>query len=389
MSESALFGDDFSLVGGSGAWSPPPEPATVEASGPDLAALNMRLIPATVSQAEVIHLTGQLAIMVDAGITLSVALEGIAEQETNPALKELLIDLKSDVESGEDFSSALARYPHYFDETYLAMVRASEQTGSLAEMLEQIAGYLNKEQETRGKVLASLTYPGIMLGMAIAVTIFLLTYILPKFEPLFARKSLELPTPTLWMMAASDSLLHFWWAWLLGIGAAAVGGYFGSRTEWGRQALDWMKIHVPVLGPMFRKVAISRSVRTLGTMTAAGVAVLDALELSGQVCGNWHFEQVWRRVRAHVTEGQTIQSVLQESELFPPTLVQMIAAGEETGRLDFVLAKVSDHYDQEVELGLKSAVALIEPVMIAVMGVIVGGIGLSLLLPIFSLSTSH
>jgi len=344
------------------------------------------LLGGRVAKQEIIYTTSQLAIMVDTGITLSSALEGIVEQEKNPTLRKVLCELKDAVESGEDFSTALARHPKLFDKTYISLVKASEATGTLGPMLDRIAGYLRKEVETRGKVRAAMAYPTVMMVMAVGVTIFLLTYILPKFTPLFKSKGTDLPKPTLWMMAISDVMLGYWYVWVAGLIALVVGYVFAKRTESGRRFFDLVKIHLPILGPMFRKVTLSRSIRTLGTMLASGVSMLDAVRLCGEVSGNYHYEKVWEDVREQLTTGKRICEVLSGNPLFPPMLVQMIAAGEETGKLDYVLERVSGYYDHEVETALKTATSLIEPIMIAMMGVIVGGIGLALLLPIFSLS---
>ena len=344
------------------------------------------LFPRRIRKSEIIHLTSQLAVMVDTGITLSAALDGIAEQEENPSLKATLNDLRMRVEGGEDFSKALAAHPKQFNRTYVAMIKASEQTGGLAAMLETVAIYLRKEMETRGKVKAAMAYPAVMAVLAVAVTIFLLTFVLPKFEPLFAKQGSSLPKPTIVMMVISDALTGYWWAWLAGAVGLIAGYIFAKRTEQGRMGLDWMKLNLPILGPLFRKVAISRSLRTLGTMLASGVSVLDALRLSAEVAGNYFYEKLWLRVHDEVTTGNRICQALSGDPLFPPTLVQMIASGEETAKLDSVLEKVSGHYDHEVDTSLKTTTSLIEPLMISVMGVVVGGIGLGLLLPIFSLS---
>jgi type IV pilus assembly protein PilC len=233
-----------------------------------------------------------------------------------------------------------------------------------------------------------MAYPCVMMVLAVAVTIFLLTYVLPKFTPLFTRKGMQLPKPTVIMMAASDALLTYWYVWLAVAVVAVVGFVMGRRTEPGRKVWDWVKISLPLVGPMVRKVAISRSIRTLATMLRSGVPMLEALHLSGNVAGNWHYEQQWRRVAEEVTGGATVHSTLSGNPLFPRVLVQMIAAGEATGKLDDVLERVSTHYDQEVESSLKTVTSLLEPLMIAVMGFVVGGIGLALLLPIFQLSKS-
>lgn len=341
-----------------------------------------------VSKTDVIYLTSQLAIMADTGITISAALSGLVEQEENPTLRRVLESLKNDVESGEDFSAALARHPKLFDKTYVSLVRASEATGTLGPMLDRIANYLRKEVETRSKVRAAMAYPAVMMTVAIGVTVFLLTYILPKFTPLFESKGEDLPGPTKIMMDLSGAITGYWYFWLGGGVLAVVLYILAKRTEPGRQALDWIKINLPILGPMFRKVTISRSIRTLGTMLSSGVPTVDSIRLCGQVAGNYHYERVWEEVLDQVTAGKRMCEVLAGNPLFPKVLVQMISSGEETGKLDYVLERVSVYYDQEVETALKTATSLIEPIMITVMGVIVGGIGMALLLPIFSLSKS-
>jgi type IV pilus assembly protein PilC len=294
--------------------------------------------------------------------------------------------MKQAVEGGRDFSDALAEHPQLFDRTYVALVRASEATGSLPEMLDRIAGYLRKELETRNRVRAAMAYPLVMLVMAVGVTVFLLTYVLPKFTPLFTRQGARLPKPTVLMMAASEALITYWYVWLAGLAAGGIAWYAGRQTPAGRQGLDWAKIHLPVCGPLCRKVAISRSIRTLGTMISSGVPMLEAIQLSAAVCGNYFYEKLWRDAVQQVTAGNRICDSVAHSPLLPRMLVQMIAAGEETGKLDQVLAKVSGYYDQEVESTIKATTSLIEPVLITVMGIVVGGIAMALLLPIFTLS---
>jgi type IV pilus assembly protein PilC len=344
------------------------------------------LLPKRIRLGDIIFVTSQLAVMVDTGINVSTALGSIAEQESNSALKSVLADLRNRVEGGEDLSSALARHPQQFDKTYIALIKAAEQTGRLGEMLETVANYLRNQLETRQKVRAAMAYPSIMAVLAVGVTIFLLTYILPKFEPMFTRKGVKLPKPTVIMMTASDILLDYWPAWVALAIALAVTYVFGRRTPTGRQIIDWVLINLPIFGPMCRKVTISRSLKTLGTMVASGVSMLEAIRLTAEVAGNYYYEQVWLRVLEQITQGNRIVESLKTEPLMPPTLVQMISAGEETGKLDTVLAKVSSYYDREVEVSLKATTSMIEPLMICAMGVIVGGIALGLLMPIFQLS---
>jgi type IV pilus assembly protein PilC len=344
------------------------------------------LVPRPVGRSRLVYVTSQLAIMVDTGVSLSEALESALAQEEHPTLRRVLRELKGSVEEGEDFSAALARYPRLFDPTYIALVKAAEATGSLGAMLDRVARFLRKELETRSKVRAALAYPTVMLVLAVSVTVFLLTYVLPKFTPLFARRGMNLPTPTRVMMALSTALLDYWPWWLAGAVVAIVGFLFGRRTAVGRRALDAVKLHLPVLGTMFRKVAISRSLRTLATVLRGGVPLLEALRLVGEVAGNSLYRDLWQQVAEQVTTGESVHASLASSPLFPRMLAQMISAGENTGKLDVVLERISDYYDQEVETSLKTVTSLLEPLMITAMGFVVGGIGLALMLPIFQLS---
>jgi type IV pilus assembly protein PilC len=347
------------------------------------------LLGKRITRSDIIYLTSQLAIMVETGISISHSLSTIIEQEDNPKLCQLLLDLKQSVEAGEDLSTALARHPAYFDQTYVSLIRASEVTGSMGVMLQRIASYLDKEKEIRGKVRSAMMYPMVMALASIGVTVFLLLYIFPKFEPLFNRPGADLPQLTVFLIGVSDSMMAHWYLWLIAVVSLVVGLVLFRRTETGRQTFDYLKINLPILGPLFRKVAITRSIRTLGTMTASGVPVLESLQLSADVAGNYYYRKLWLDVIDQVATGKQICDALSTSSLCPPLLVRMIAAGEETGKLDTVLQKVSGYYDTEVENAINTTTRLIEPIMIAVMGFVVGAIALSLLLPIFSLGRPH
>jgi type IV pilus assembly protein PilC len=344
------------------------------------------LFPKRITRQNLIYVTAQLAIMVDTGITISTALSGIIEQETNSALRKVLQGLKEAVESGEDFSAALARYPKLFDNTYVSMVKASEATGALGAMLDRVALYMRKEQDTFNKVRAAMAYPMTMMVLAVGVTIFLLTYIMPKFMPIFKLRQTQLPVPTLVLMSISQAISDYWYLFLAAGAAIAAGFLYGRRTPSGKRVLDWIKINSPIVGTMFRKVTISRSIRTLGTLLASGVPVIESIKLAQAVAGNYYYETIWQKVLEEVTGGKRICEVLRNTPLFPNVLVQMISSGEEAGKLDVVLEKVSTYYDNEVEITLKATTSMIEPIMIAVMGVVVGTIGLAIMLPIFSLS---
>ncbi len=362
---------------------------------PDLHALEAEevgdefsLFARRVRKADVMYTTTQLAVMVETGVTLAEALAAIIEQEENPTFRRILKAIRREVESGNDFSAALAEYPKIFDHTYVSLIRAGEATGMLGGMLDRIARHLRKEIEARSKVRAAMIYPCVMFTMAVGVTIFLLTFVLPKFMPLFEARGVELPIPTKVMLAISHAVVGYWMWWVAGIVALLTAFVIVKRTESGGRAWDATKLNLPVVGNAIQKIVLSRSVRTLGVMVQAGVPVLDALKLTSQISGNRLYAEIWLRVIDEVTAGKEIHTALLGSPLFPSTLVRMIAAGEDTGKLDVVLQRVSDYYDQEVETSVKAATGLIEPIMIGVMGVIVGGIGLGLLLPIFSLSSA-
>jgi type IV pilus assembly protein PilC len=347
------------------------------------------LFPRRISKSEIIYTTTQLAIMVDTGISLAQALAGLEEQEENPTLAKLLGKLRGDIEAGDNFSAALGKYPKYFDRTFVALIKSAEETGALADALEQIATYMRKQLDNLGKVRAALAYPAIMLVLAIGVTVFLLTYAFPKFTPIFNRRGIELPAITSFMIQVSDLLAGYWYLWTALVVALAVGFFFGPQSTVGRRLLDGWKIKLPILGNLFRKVILSRSILTLGTMLNSGVALIDALRLTAEVSGNYHYEKAWLHVIDEVSNGRRVYESLKGSPLFPRTLVQMIGSGEETGRLDYVLKKVSVYYDGEVATTLKATTTMIEPLLIAVMGIVVGSIALSLLLPIFTLSHTH
>ncbi len=340
-----------------------------------------------IPRSEVIAMTAQLAVMVDAGVPVAQALRGAGAQATNPSMCDLLDRVANYVESGDAVSAAIARFPRSFDRTYVNLVKAGEASGTLGSMLDRLALQMQTEQETRQKVIGALIYPAAMLTMCVGTSTFLLAYVFPKLTPMFAARKIDLPTPTKLLMFISDALTNYWYAFIaFAVLLVAVVVY--SRTQvWGRRALDWLWIRVPILGPMLRKVALSRSVRTLATTVNAGVPMLESLKLAGSVADNVWFEEAWANAAEQVTGGRQIHQALEGHPLFPPTLLQMIASGESTGRLGQVLNRVSDAFDREVANAIKSATSMIEPIMVFVMGGVIGTIALAMLLPIFKLSS--
>jgi len=340
-----------------------------------------------IPRSEVISVTAQLAVMVDAGVPVAQALRGVGAQAVNPEMRDLLDRVAGHVESGDAVSAAIARFPRSFDRTYVNLVKAGEASGTLGTMLDRLALQMQSEQETRQKVVGALIYPAAMLAMCVGTSTFLLAYVFPKLTPMFTARQIELPTPTKFLMFLSNALTNYWYAFIaVAIVFVAFIGY--SRTQsWGRRMLDWMWLRIPILGPMLRKVALSRSIRTLATTVNAGVPMLESIRLAGSVANNVWFEDAWARAADQVTGGRQIHQSLEGQPLFPPTLLQMIASGENTGRLGQVLTRVSDAFDREVASAIKSATSMIEPVMVFVMGGVIGTIALAMLLPIFKLSS--
>ena len=361
---------------------------SIEESSRVSSSAGLAMFQKKVSRSDIIYLTNQLAVMIDAGVPLANALEGLAKQGENPTMKSMLQSIQKGVESGEDFSAALARFPKYFDKTYVNLVKASEASGALGPILDRIAIQTRNELETKQKVTGAMMYPGAMLIMCVSVCVFLLTYVFPKLMPMFEGREADIPKPTKFFMALSTALTHQWYLFIIGIAVVIGIGIYARRQSWGRLAFDWCWLNVPIMGSMCRKVAISRSLRTLSTTINAGVPMLEALDLCAGVSNNVIYEQCWVRVGEQVTTGKQICEALEGNALFPATLLQMIASGESTGKLGHVLDKVSDYFDREVANAIKAATSLIEPVMVAVMGGVIGTIALAMLLPIFKLSSS-
>jgi len=327
--------------------------------------------------------------MVDAGVPLATAINSLAEQSRTPELREMLTQIEQHVQAGDDLSAALARFPKSFDQTYVNLIKASEASGTLGQMLIRIADQAATEQETQRKVKGAVAYPGVMWLLCVGMCVFLLTYVFPKLTPMFAARKMELPLPTQIMVFASTVLTHYWYLVVLAAGLQVMFLLWMRKQTWGRKIFDWLWINLPIIGPLMRKVTLGRSLRTLATTINAGVPVLEAIHLCAGVTRNIYYEKSWKVVGDQVTGGKQIHEALKGNKLFPPTLLQMISSGESTGKLGHILNKVGDHYEREIASAIKSATSLIEPIMVTAMGGAIGGIALAMLLPIFKLSQMH
>ena len=335
---------------------------------------------------DVQNFTSQLAVMIRAGISIRAAIEGISEQVVNPKFRAMLIQMKKDVESGKQFSDALARYPKSFSPLYINMVKASELSGGFSKMLDRIAAYLAQQMETKSMVIGAMIYPVIIAVMAIGTTLFLLAFVLPRFMLLFKGKESALPAPTKLLLFLSGFLTNYWYILLFAVVAAAWGIFLMLKTNWGRAWFDKVKLTVPIFKKMFRALYISRSLHTMGQLVNAGVPILDTISITADIAGNTIYRRMWRAVFSAVKTGKKISMPLAKSPLLPRSVVQMIGAGEESGKLGEVLDQVSEFYAKELKSVIKSVTAMIEPMMIVLMGGIVGFIAMSIILPIFKLS---
>jgi type IV pilus assembly protein PilC len=339
-----------------------------------------------VTREEMIQFTLQLSVMVDTGVPLSDALTALAEQIGTSAFTGVLKAISSEVQGGKDFSSTLERYPKIFPKYYCSLIKASEISGTMGPMLKRLADYLVSQREITKRVKGALIYPSFMLVMCVGVTIFLLTVILPKFTAIFAQRKAALPMPTQIMIGCSDALINYWYWWLIG-GATVTGGliWFHAKPA-GKRAFDLLKLKLPILGPMFHKLYLSRSLQTLATMIQSGVQVLDALQIVRDVAGNVYYAELWEDVHHRLQGGQPFSEPLLRSTLVPRSVAQMIHSGERSGELPAVMNRISAFMEEDLRTAIKTSTQFIEPVMIGVMGLLIGSVAIAMLLPILTIS---
>ncbi|MCS7007222.1 MAG: type II secretion system F family protein [Gaiellaceae bacterium] len=328
----------------------------------------------------------QFATMIDAGLNVVSSLVILEQQTEDEALAAVIREVRADVETGLLLSQAMAKHPHVFDRLYLSMVEAGETAGILDTVLDRAAVQIEKEMKIRRRVKGAMIYPSVVLGFAFLVLTGLLLFLVPVFEGVFADLGGELPFLTQLVVGASDLLRGYWFVLFPALGAGLYGLRRWKRTESGRQAWDRFKLRLPAgIGRVVLKVTMARFSRTLATLVASGVDIIKALEIAGQTSGNWVVESALADVRMKVHQGVPIAQPLVEDPIFPPLLAHMVRVGEETGELEQMLDKVADFYDHEVETATESLTAAIEPIMVVVMGAIVGVMVICLYLPMFTI----
>ncbi len=348
-------------------------------------AANKKKSSGKISMRDVVIFTRQFSTMINAGLPLVQALDILAKQSENKALKDVTRAVVFDVESGHTVADALRKHPKAFTDLYVNKVAAGEAGGILDTILMRLATFLEKNDALVRKVKGAMIYPGVIMSVAAIAIVVLLLFVIPVFEKMFESVGMPLPLPTRVVISMSRFLQSFWWA--------VIGGFMFMgwslkkyyATSDGKLAIDKALLKMPVLGDVLRKSAVSRFTRTLGTLIGSGVSILDGLEITAKTAGNRVIQDAIMESRASIAGGETISAPLQKSAVFPPMVISMIAVGEQTGGLDEMLSKIADFYDEEVDAAVSGLLSLMEPVMIVFLGVVVGGMVVAMYLPIFDM----
>jgi type IV pilus assembly protein PilC len=343
----------------------------------------------TVKETDLVLFTRQLSTMIEAGISLVQAMTALYDQcdaKRQKSLRHIISDVTTRVQGGETFNESIAKHPRVFDRLFVSMVKAGEHGGLLAEILDRLAGFLEASARLRKKVKSAMTYPVIVICIAMAITTFLIVKVVPIFGEIFKDFGSKLPAPTQFLIDVSDFMRGEWYFLIMGV----FGVFFGVRTflrsTRGKQLWDKWKLKLPVFGPLIHKICMSRFARTFAQLIRSGVPILEVLDIVGGASGNHVVEMSIKGVASDVEKGDNLSVALSKKKIFPPMMLRMVAAGEATGKIDTMLEKMADFWDEEIEALLDALTSLIEPMLIVFLGVIVGGIVIAMFLPIFKLN---
>jgi type IV pilus assembly protein PilC len=341
-----------------------------------------------VKSKDMVIFSRQFATMINSGVPILQALQVMCEQTENPKLRRILYEVRNDIEGGSSLFDALSKHEDIFDDLYTNMVNAGEAGGILDVILDRLAAYIEKAARLKAKVKGAMTYPTVVLIVAMLVIVVILLFVIPTFEKMFEEFGGALPGPTQVVIDMSKFVQANWLVLLLALGGFFVAFKYFLRWERGRILFDRWILFTPVFGPLLRKVAVARFSRTLSTMVSSGVPILQALDIVARTSGNKTVELGVLEARKSISEGQTLAEPLEETRVFPPMVIHMISIGETTGALDTMLAKIADFYDSEVDQAVENLTSLIEPFMIVFLGVVVGGMVVAMYLPIFKIAGS-
>ncbi|WP_153145618.1 type II secretion system F family protein [Dechloromonas sp. H13] len=339
-----------------------------------------------VTEKDISLFTRQLATMMKSGVPLLQAFDIVGRGHANPAVAKLLLDIKADVETGSSLSQAFRKYPLYFDALYCNLVAAGEQAGILDTLLERLATYKEKILAIKSKIKSALFYPIAVIVVAFIITAVIMIFVIPAFKDVFKSFGADLPAPTLLVIAISDFFVAYWWA-IFGIIFGGLYAFFAAwkRSEKVQMAMDRFLLRLPIFGDIIRKAVIARWSRTLSTMFAAGVPLVESLDSVGGAAGNYVYKAATKQIQGEVATGTSLTNAMTNVNLFPNMVTQMVAIGEESGALDSMLAKVADFFEQEVDDAVEAMSSLMEPIIMVVLGTLIGGMVVAMYLPIFKL----
>jgi type IV pilus assembly protein PilC len=341
-----------------------------------------------VNQRAIAIFTRQLATMIDAGLPLVQSLEILSVQQEQKLFKDIIREIREDVEGGSTFAGALKKHPNTFDDLYTNLVVAGEEGGILDNILLRLAGYIEKAEALKKKVKSAMVYPATIVGVAVIVVMILMIFVIPVFESMFKSAGQTLPLPTLIVITMSKLIKKYVF---IVVPALILLFYLFRRyhkTENGRAVIDRLLLKLPVFGPLLQKISVARFSRTLGTLVSSGVPILDGLNIVSKTSGNKTIETAIMNARASIREGETIAEPLGRSGMFPPMVIQMISVGESTGALDSMLSKIADFYEEEVDVAVGNLTSLLEPFLMVFLGVVIGGVVISMYLPIFQMASA-
>lgn len=339
----------------------------------------------TVPNKSMVVFTRQLATMIDAGLPLVKCLEILGSQEPNPLFQMTILQVKQSVESGSTFAGALAKHPHVFDNLFTNLISAGEMGGILDTILNRLSAYMEKAAKLKGKVKSAMKYPVTVLFVSGIITMFLLVKVIPQFAGMFQSMGKDLPQLTVTVVAFSNYAVENFWMIMGSVSVSLVAFILVKRTEKGAYWIDWILLRLPVMGDLVTKASIAKFTRTLGTLISSGVPILDALEIVAKTAGNRVIEDAVYYVRDQISEGKSIAGPLMEVGVFPKMVVQMIGVGESTGAMDIMLSKIADFYDDEVDMSVDGLTSMIEPLIMVVLGGIIGTVMLAMYMPIFAM----
>ncbi len=339
-----------------------------------------------ISEKDIALFTRQLATMMKAGVPLLQAFDIVAKGHANPSVQRLLAEIKADIESGSSMSQAFAKRPKYFDTLYCNLVEAGEQAGILDSVLDRLATYKEKILGIKGKIKSALFYPISIVVVAFVITAIIMIFVIPAFKSLFSSFGADLPAPTLFVMAVSDFFVAYWWAIFGGIGAGLWFFFYSwKRSRKMQRVMDRLFLRLPIFGPVIEKATIARWTRTLSTMFAAGVPLVDALDSVAGAAGNIIYYEATKKIQGEVSTGTALTVAMQNSGIFPNMVLQMTSIGEESGALDSMLSKVADFFEAEVDDAVDALSSLMEPIIMVVLGTLIGGLVIAMYLPIFKM----